>query len=458
MSLPIPSTAIPGREPLKQVFPAHPEPNHIIPKPPQGVVQEQFLPSQGMNFYGEAVISSSAPGLVTPPSYQSPTFPSVGRPMAEPVNAINVPTRHDSRPPMIFAHSYHVPIHGLPVGQTGQSHHDTTFLTPSGSTPTEITNTLAYTSTYVHSQHTSTPNSVSQTQVHGEVGGNSRRKRKSSRTHSDGETEEGPSTRGHRSRSATPRQRRSRGPSLPPYDPSADPGEDIDPTTITMATLCSDTGQGRVSSKAAEILSNHAAWKARNKERRARMRATMEAKKYGRTGDDEAEDRAPNPPTEHENRDFNTASSSAGPGISGTDAETGIDYSQQMQTSRYSVQVRIGPNGETIIDEDSLVVDRTENEDTSNYTHVVESDHTKFVNSGTYGKRYRGSRWSVEETELFYNVGWFMNVCLRKLMTPRRPFHSMEKIMNLLPMYCPVEIASPVKTSSRRKIRRITPA
>ncbi|KAG6806298.1 hypothetical protein H0H93_003203, partial [Arthromyces matolae] len=82
--------------------------------------------------------------------------------------------------------------------------------------------------------------------------------------------------------------RRSRGPSLPPFDPTADPGEEIDPTVVTMASLCHDTGQGRVSSKAAEILSNHATWKAQNKEKRARMKAMMELKKYGREEEAEA--------------------------------------------------------------------------------------------------------------------------------------------------------------------------
>jgi transcription factor TFIIIB component B'' len=82
----------------------------------------------------------------------------------------------------------------------------------------------------------------------------------------------------------------------------------------------------------------------------------------------------------------------------------GFDYSQSMSTSRFNVQVRIGPNGETIIDEDSLFVDRVDEHETVNYTHVEESDTTKFVNSSTYGKKFRGSRWSAEETELFFDV------------------------------------------------------
>ena len=202
--------------------------------------------------------------------------------------------------------------------------------------------------------------------------------------------------------------RSSRPPSLPPYDADANPGEDIDPTVVTMAALCNDSGQGRVSSKAAEILNNHASWKAQNREKRARMRSLMEAKKYGRDEDGDHQDTATSNsiPQLPESSDLSEPTIERAPSnaLIVDDTGHGFDYSQNMATSRYNVQVRIGPNGETIIDEESLVVDRADADETENYTHIIESDHTKFVNSGTYGKRYRGSRWSTEETELFYDV------------------------------------------------------
>ena len=221
-----------------------------------------------------------------------------------------------------------------------------------------------------------------------------------------------PPSRQRRTRASSGTLRpRKRGPSPLPYDPNGDPGEDIDPTSVTMATLCTDTGQGRVSRKAAEILTNHAAWKAKNKEKRAHMRTLMELKKYGK---EEAE-------SEHDQDGAQAlpvedAASTSTPGTSNApptapvldDTGNGFDYSQGLATSRYNVQVRIGPNGETVIDEESLVVDRAENDGTDNYTHVIESDHTKFVNSGTYGKRYRGSRWSAEETERFFDVSFIL--------------------------------------------------
>ena len=216
-----------------------------------------------------------------------------------------------------------------------------------------------------------------------------------------------------RASSGALRARKSRPPSLPPFDADADPGEEIDPTVVTMASLCDDTGQGRVSRKAVEILTNHAAWKAQNREKRARMKTLMEQKKYGREETDDVVDSNQTSPNSGETeltsshilQSSNPAASTSAAPLDDTGGD--FDYSQHLASSRFNVQVRIGPNGETIIDEESLVVDRAEVEGTENYTHVVESDNTKFINSGSYGKRFRGSRWSAEETESFYDVSTF---------------------------------------------------
>ncbi|KAJ4485880.1 hypothetical protein J3R30DRAFT_3442662 [Lentinula aciculospora] len=212
------------------------------------------------------------------------------------------------------------------------------------------------------------------------------------------------------------RRRKSRSPSLPPLNPDADPGEDIDPTVVTMASLCSDTGQGRVSSKAQEILNNHATWKASNRERRARMKIMMERKKYGQPEDEDAPveiSTSPNPapvtPAAESSQSRQPSPPMNNPSASTAAANADLDsfdYSQNLTASRFNVQVRIGPNGETIIDEESLVVDRADDaeNETSEYTHVIESDRSKFINSSTYGTKLRGTRWSVEETELFYEA------------------------------------------------------
>ena len=238
----------------------------------------------------------------------------------------------------------------------------------------------------------------------------SRKKRVRRSTNDSVDGPRSPSTKRPSRNSSGPARSQS---SVLALDPTADPGEDLDPTVITMAAICEDTGQGRVSSKASQILDNHAAWKRNNKDRRTRMRALMEAKKYGR-GEDTEDQSAPTPSEEPSplvattsaetlDRPPSTSSGTSAPAAM-HESGFGFDYGNSMATSRFNVQIRIGPNGETIVDEESLFVDRAEEHETDNYVHVEESDATKFVNSGSYSKKFRGTRWTAEETELFYAV------------------------------------------------------
>ena len=198
-----------------------------------------------------------------------------------------------------------------------------------------------------------------------------------------------------------PSQKRRRTKKSPaPYNLDQ-PGIELDPTVVTMASICVDTGQGRVSSKANEIMKNHLAWKAANRERRAQMVAEMEANKYGKTLDSGA---ASNLPSTTTNPPPLPGTAAPAPANGPTTGESDFDYSQTMSASKFNVQVRIGPNGETVVDEESLYVDNSAEQDTHDYTHVEESDTTKFVNSATHSKKLRGSRWSSMETELFYDV------------------------------------------------------
>jgi transcription factor TFIIIB component B'' len=243
---------------------------------------------------------------------------------------------------------------------------------------------------------------------------------------------------GSRSSSAKKTSRNSSGPSqsksfsVPALDPTADPGEDLDPTVITMAAICEDTGQGRVSSKASQILDNHAAWKRSNKEKRTRMRVIMDAKKYGHTEDVEDRSVPPltvGPPSSAATTSAETLDRPASTPPAIPETRFGFDYDNTMATSRFNVQVRIGPNGETIVDEESLFVDRAEEHETDNYVHVEESDATKFVNSGSYSKKFRGTRWTAEETELFYAVSILKSRRV-SCLTPCRLFLSSVKTMS----------------------------
>jgi hypothetical protein len=99
-----------------------------------------------------------------------------------------------------------------------------------------------------------------------------------------------------------------------------------------------------------------------------------------------------------------------------------------------------------------------ENE-TVNYTHVEESDTTKFVNSSTYGKKFRGSRWSAEETELFFDVSLAIVSGIRRahpdIMVLDRHSPNSARTMNLSLTFCLAAIVRPAKTSSKLKIGRI---
>lgn len=196
------------------------------------------------------------------------------------------------------------------------------------------------------------------------------------------------------------------------------------------------------------------------------MKLLMESKKYGRKDDGEegetapakdpvAEIAAPDDTAEVLQEGSPPGSPMPSEGPAGED-ETGqgFDYSASMSTSRFNVQVRIGPNGETILDEESLYVDRNDETENLNYTHIEESDNTKFVNSATYGKKFRGSRWGAEETELFFDVS-HVRVLENNAHHLDRHFPSLARIMNSYHTSCLVVIEKLARISSKPKTSEI---
>ncbi|KAJ3472207.1 hypothetical protein NLI96_g13391 [Meripilus lineatus] len=113
--------------------------------------------------------------------------------------------------------------------------------------------------------------------------------------------------------------------------------------------------------KAAQILTNHATWRTANREKRARMRAIMEARKYGRDLEAEEENAASAAKTAAGSPAPNEGTSTAAVVDETQDQPDtssgahGFDYSQEITTSRYN------------------------EDDTADYTHIEESDTiTKF--------------------------------------------------------------------------------
>ncbi|KAI9617143.1 hypothetical protein KEM48_004932 [Puccinia striiformis f. sp. tritici PST-130] len=74
------------------------------------------------------------------------------------------------------------------------------------------------------------------------------------------------------------------------------------------------------------------------------------------------------------------------------------------QASLYAPQLRV-VNGQMILDQDSLEVDRRDQDVELDEMEVVEeSDATRLVNSSTWSKSIRGERWTVNDTGLFYDA------------------------------------------------------
>ncbi|WAQ84399.1 hypothetical protein PtA15_4A852 [Puccinia triticina] len=72
--------------------------------------------------------------------------------------------------------------------------------------------------------------------------------------------------------------------------------------------------------------------------------------------------------------------------------------------SQYAPQLRV-VDGQMVLDQDSLAVDRRDHTPPLDDMEVVEeSDATRLVNSNTWSKAVRGERWSADETSLFYDA------------------------------------------------------
>ena len=71
-------------------------------------------------------------------------------------------------------------------------------------------------------------------------------------------------------------------------------------------------------------------------------------------------------------------------------------------------QVKVGANGEIILDEESTTVESTATKraraDLSNSPAVVESATSRATNYGTWSKRRRKSDWTSKETFRFYRA------------------------------------------------------
>jgi len=142
---------------------------------------------------------------------------------------------------------------------------------------------------------------------------------------------------------------------------------------------------------------------ARKRAREERARAVAETEELEReTGRATGKRGAAKPvlPGEHSN---NVEGGEETAEITGQDLDE-FSYTESLKASHYAPQVRIGANGEVVLDMDSLQVDRAADpEFVEEYSHIEENDQSRYTNSNSWSKR-RIVRWSKEDTALFYDA------------------------------------------------------
>jgi transcription factor TFIIIB component B'' len=79
-----------------------------------------------------------------------------------------------------------------------------------------------------------------------------------------------------------------------------------------------------------------------------------------------------------------------------------LEAQNATSSAQQSVQLKIGLDGNIIVDEESRVVDRHANIDMSGLERHDENPFENLVNSATYGKQRYSDRWDNNERELLY--------------------------------------------------------
>ncbi|KAG8994136.1 Transcription factor TFIIIB component B [Tulasnella sp. JGI-2019a] len=220
--------------------------------------------------------------------------------------------------------------------------------------------------------------------------------------------------------------------------PLGDDGEplELDPEVVTMAQLCVDMGVGRPSTRTEESVTKAVEWKQKQRLIRQQARERQKAKVLeaakaaaGENGDSSIEKRGEDGERARleGDEDENTQEEGA-VALSGVSAATerlqaaensgeitaqaqseqaeDADLSS-LRTNRFAAQVRLDENGEIIMDDLSLTVDRHEaaREEAGGveYELVEEAEKDRFINSLTWSKKLTGQRWGNQETDLFYH-------------------------------------------------------
>lgn len=211
----------------------------------------------------------------------------------------------------------------------------------------------------------------------------------------------------------SPRHRRTRKPHPhvdKPVTEMPEVGEPIDETTVTMNDLCNGLGQGHVSSRFLGVFQLSAVNRKRKREDRAKLTEIVRRRELGlpqEEGDEMIGQRG---------RGLTAADLFGAAVVRGAGAEEDEElvenedeYAMGAAAVRHAPRIRYDAQGNMVLDEERLEFDRQAEAQEELAAQgpvevIVENDRDKFTNHATFSRKPGYSRWSREETELFYDV------------------------------------------------------
>jgi len=215
-----------------------------------------------------------------------------------------------------------------------------------------------------------------------------------------------------------------------------DPTVPLDPTLVIMKSLVQDSGRGRMSNYMIQKLQSKNDKKKDMKMRRERMKMQVALERQGMApeaikkrlarleaghgsdsedegedeeagGDGEAVAEAETQP-EDEQEEEATPEEADEEERQGSQAEDEEEAQEEEGAeeegfieSNYAPQVKF-VDGQFVIDEEGLQIEQADVHE--GYTTVEDIARERKVNSNTYSNRRRTARWTLEDTELFYDV------------------------------------------------------
>ncbi|ONH66903.1 Transcription factor TFIIIB component B'' [Cyberlindnera fabianii] len=190
--------------------------------------------------------------------------------------------------------------------------------------------------------------------------------------------------------------------SLYSLDPQKLSNVTIDDETFTMKDLCRPTLPiGRVSSqyeKVQQAKKNRI--EARKKRQDLRRQARLERRSLESLEDDKSDSKRVKPEDLLDDAQFN----------------------DQQITGHSAIQLKLGQDGQLVVDEESRVVDRHKNAGNIVRERYDENPYENIVNSATYGRQRYTDKWDKQEISKFYQAlgQWGTDFALIAQMFPYR--------------------------------------